>query len=300
MTSAAPGRKIKIALCQIAVTESKENNISTASKYLHEAAANGAQIAVLPECWNCPYDTSCFAEYAEKLPEAPHAFSAETSSGSLQMLRTVARETGMMVVGGSVPERDTDGAVYNTSMSVDEKGDVVAKHRKVHLFDVAVPGGINFRESDALSAGAQITAFKAPSIDAVVGVGICYDIRFPELSMLAAREHGANLLAFPGAFNMTTGPAHWELLIRARAVDNQLYVAACSPARDESGSGYVAWGHSSVVDPWGTIVATTDEKPGIVYADLDLGKVEEVRTAIPTSAQRRNDLYELKLVIGKK
>eukprot|EP00171_Calliarthron_tuberculosum_P004560 IDg4560t1 len=95
---------------------------------------------------------------------------------------------------------------------------------------------------------------------------------------------------------MTTGPAHWELLIRARAVDNQVYVAACSPARNETDSGYVAWGHSSVVDPWGTIIATTDEKPGIVYADIDLAKVDEVRTAIPISSQRRLDLYELSSV----
>lgn len=294
MASSAPSSKLKVALCQIAVTACKEDNISTAQYHLRKAAANGANIALLPECWNCPYDTACFAEYAEELPAAPCKFGASTSSASLRMLRSVARDTNMLIIGGSIPEV-VDGKYYNTSMSVDGNGNVLAKHRKVHLFDVDVPNGVQFRESDALSAGNSLTAFNAPQIDAVVGVGICYDMRFPELSMIATRNHGASLLVFPGAFNMTTGPAHWELLLRARAVDNQTFVAACSPARDNNGK-YVAWGHSSVIDPWGTVIATTDEKPDIVYADIDLRKIDEIRAAIPTSKQRRHDLYELRAV----
>ncbi|KUF97445.1 hypothetical protein AM588_10008495 [Phytophthora nicotianae] len=124
-----------------------------------------------------------------------------------------------------------------------------------------------------------------------MGVGICYDIRFPELSMLMKKQ-GAKVLLFPGAFNLTTGPAHWELLQRARAVDNQLYVAATSPARGPEG-GYQAWGHSTVISPWGEVVATCGHGESVVYAEVDLEKVEEMRRNIPTTNQSRSDLYEL-------
>ena len=122
-----------------------------------------------------------------------------------------------------------------------------------------------------------------------MGLAICYDIRFAELSMIMARR-GCKLLVFPGAFNMTTGPAHWELLQRARAVDNQVFVAACSPARDETAT-YVAWGHSTVVNPWGQVIATTEEKEGIVYASIDFDEVASFRDSLPITKQRREDLY---------
>ncbi|CAM9416275.1 unnamed protein product, partial [Hapterophycus canaliculatus] len=160
-----------------------------------------------------------------------------------------------------------------------------------HLFDIDVPGGITFKESDTLSPGNAITTVETPF--GMIGVGICYDMRFPELSM-AMRAAGSVLLCFPGAFNMTTGPAHWELLQRARALDNQCYVVTASPARNPD-SKYQAWGHSSVVDPWGTVVATTEHEGALVVAEVDIGRVEEVRKGIPVSLQKRPDLYRLEL-----
>lgn len=293
-TAASSTNKMKLALCQISVTTSKEANLASARKHLLEAADNGATVAVLPECWNCPYGSSFFPEYAEILPDV----GGVGDSPSAKMLREVAVETGMTIVGGSVPEKcedDESGNIYNTSLTYLASGEVAAKHRKVHLFDVCVPGGISFRESETLSPGNSLTNFRIGNVG--VGVGICYDVRFPELSMLCARESDVKLLVFPGAFNMTTGPAHWELLLRARALDNQVYVAACSPARKNADEkGYTAWGHSSVVDPWGTVIATTEEKEAIVYAEVDFDKVDSIRKAIPTSMQRRNDIYQLSKV----
>ncbi|KAJ2377467.1 Omega-amidase nit3, partial [Coemansia sp. RSA 2607] len=142
-------------------------------------------------------------------------------------------------------------------------------------------------ESEVLSAGNELTQFATPW--GAVGLGICYDVRFPEMAMVAARR-GCLMMVYPGAFNTTTGPLHWELLMRARAMDNQIFIAACSPARDENAE-YHAWGHSTVVDPYARVVASTDEKEGIVYADVDLSLVDEVRKAIPVYTQRRFDVY---------
>lgn len=164
---------------------------------------------------------------------------------------------------------------------------MIAKHRKIHLFDIDVPGKIRFQESETLSPGNSFTTFDTPYCK--VGVGICYDIRFPELAQVYAKLN-CKLLVYPGAFNMTTGPAHWELLQRGRALDNQLYVATVSPARD-TGAKYVAWGHSTVVNPWGEVIATTEHEETILYADIDPAYVEEVREQIPTRNQKRDDMY---------
>lgn len=166
-------------------------------------------------------------------------------------------------------------------------GEVIGKHRKVHLFDIDIPGKITFKESDILSPGSQITTFNTEY--GKIGVGICYDIRFPELAMIAARQ-GCKMMVYPGAFNMTTGPLHWELLQRARAVDNQIFVATVSPARDKD-AGYIAWGHSSVVNPNGQVIATTEDGEAIVYADIDFAELEKVRENIPVTKQRRFDVY---------
>ena len=158
----------------------------------------------------------------------------------------------------------------------------------MHLFDIDIPGKITFRESEVLSAGNKVTIVDLPGYGKV-GVAICYDIRFPELAMIAAR-HGCFLLVYPGAFNLTTGPLHWTLQARARAMDNQVYVALCSPARDIK-AGYHAWGHSIVVDPNAAVLTEAGESEEIVYADLDPGKIEETRRGIPLEGQRRFDVY---------
>eukprot|EP00190_Bangiopsis_sp_CCMP1999_P005422 CAMPEP_0198732438 /NCGR_PEP_ID=MMETSP1475-20131203/35888_1 /TAXON_ID= ORGANISM="Unidentified sp., Strain CCMP1999" /NCGR_SAMPLE_ID=MMETSP1475 /ASSEMBLY_ACC=CAM_ASM_001111 /LENGTH=292 /DNA_ID=CAMNT_0044495555 /DNA_START=297 /DNA_END=1175 /DNA_ORIENTATION=+ len=283
--------KFKLALLQIAVGADKKKNLEHAQAAVREAAKNGSRMAMLPECFNCPYDNSCFPEYAEEVPEVGTPLSDAVKGSSVGMLQTLAAEENMYIVGGSVPERSA-GKIYNTSVSVTPEGKVAAKHRKVHLFDINVPGKIKFQESEVLSAGNSPTMFDVG--DFKVSVAICYDIRFPEFAMMVANE-GAKLLCIPGAFNMTTGPAHWELLMRARALDNQMYVAACSPARDPNAS-YVAWGHSMVCSPWGEVVACTEDKEDIVYADIDMDRLREVRESIPTNRQKRTDLYTLNKV----
>lgn len=268
-------------------------------------------MAVLPEIWNSPYATSAFPKYAERLPDIGDGLSNEVdskwSSSASRLLMKAARELNMWIVGGSVPERVTttneEGAeeekIYNTCLVLNPDGVVVAKHRKVHLFDIDVPGGITFFESETLSPGSTVSHFETPYGE--IGVGICYDIRFAEYAMLLRQKHNCLVLIYPGAFNMTTGPAHWELLQKARAIDNQCFVVTASPARSEEDDNdddkkyphYTAWGHSTVVSPWGDVIATTDEKECVVIADLDLNRLAEVRSAIPIGNQRRTDLYTL-------
>ena len=172
----------------------------------------------------------------------------------------------------------------------DSDGSLLGKHRKTHLFDVDIPGEISFKESDVLSPGTELTV-----VDTAVGrlgIGICFDVRFPELAMACANR-GAQIMVYPGAFNTVTGPLHWELLQRARAVDNQMFVLTCSPSR-VPGAGYQAWGHSTAVGPWAEVIATTDEKPGTVHCELDMEQIRVRRRNMPLEKQRRGDVYELR------
>jgi len=211
------------------------------------------------------------------------------------MLSEAAKENKIYLIGGSIPEKDPSTfKIYNTSMVFNREGQMIAKHRKMHLFDIDIPGQITFKESKILTGGSEFTVFDTEYCK--IGLGICYDIRFPELALLYT-QMGVKMLCYPGAFNMTTGPAHWELLQRARAVDCQSYVTAVSPARNPD-STYTAWGHTTVVAPWGDIVATTEHDQAIVYADIDLEKADKMRTQIPTSNQKRMDLYEVSSKLG--
>jgi len=279
----------RLALVQLAVGVNKAENLARAVAKVGEAARAGAQLVSLPECFNSPYGTQVtrrpwvqpnppqhFAEYSEPVPDGP----------SCRALAAAAREHKVYLVGGSIPEREGE-KLYNTATVWCPEGQLLATHRKIHLFDIDVPGKITFTESSVLSPGNQPTTFTTPWCE--VGVGICYDIRFAELGQLY-RDRGCRLLIYPGAFNMTTGPAHWELLARGRAVDNQVYVATPSPARDTE-AGYVAWGHSTVVNAWGEVVAKAGEGEEIVYAEVDVESVASVRAMVPTSLQRRGDIY---------
>ncbi|XP_076457642.1 omega-amidase NIT2-like isoform X2 [Babylonia areolata] len=270
--------EFKLALVQLAVGASKGDNIARAISLVKKAADAGASLIALPECFNSPYGTNYFPEYAETIP-----------GPSTDALSKAAKDNKVFLVGGSIPEKDSVGKLYNTCTIFNPQGQMIGVHRKIHLFDIDIPGKIRFQESDVLSAGNQPTCFDTPFCK--VGVAICYDIRFAELAQLYA-QRGCKLLLYPGAFNMTTGPAHWELLQRGRALDNQLYVATVSPARDSSAT-YVAWGHSTVVSPWGEVVAKADHMEEILYADIDLDRVEEVRTMVPLRTQRRSDLYSV-------
>ena len=269
---------MRVALIQMPITADKAENINTACKKLREAAANGTDIAVLPEMFCCPYQNDCFRAYGE----------AENSSAQAA-LSALAAELGMYVVGGSLPEL-ADGNVYNTSYVYDRQGRQIAKHRKAHLFDIDVAGGQRFRESDTLSPGNAITTFETEF--GTCGLCICFDLRFEELARCMCLR-GAKVIFVPAAFNMTTGPAHWELLFRQRAVDNQCFTVGVSPARDET-AGYVAYGNSIAVDPWGTVLCRAGGEDITLYADLDLSRLDAVRAQLPILSARRTDLYEVR------
>jgi len=264
----------------------KAQNLIHAREKVLEAANGGAQIIVLPECFNSPYGCDYFPEYAETLLPSP---PTKEQSPSFHALSAMAVEAKAYLVGGSIPELDTKTKkYYNTSLTFSPTGELLATHRKVHLFDIDIPGKIKFKESDVLSPGNRITILDLPPYGKIA-IAICYDIRFPELAMIAARK-GCFALIYPGAFNTTTGPLHWRLQGQARAMDNQLYVALCSPARDMSAS-YHAWGHSLVCDPMAQVLVEAGEKEEIVYADLNGEKIEETRKGIPITWQRRFDVY---------
>ncbi|MCG8402170.1 MAG: carbon-nitrogen hydrolase family protein [Firmicutes bacterium] len=270
--------KFNLAVCQLRVTDDKAANITRAEKMVREAAAMGARVVVLPEMFNCPYVTELFPSYAETYPDGE----------TMRALSRVAAGCGVVLVGGSIPERDGD-LVYNTSFVFGPGGQLLGRHRKVHLFDVDLPG-LRVRESSTLGPGAGLTVVDGGFCK--LGVCICFDVRFPELARLMAMA-GAQVIIVPAAFNMVTGPVHWELSMRMRAVDNQVYVAAASPARDEN-ARYVIYGHSMLVDPWGGVICEAGTDENIILAAVDPAKIEEVRARLPLLAQMRNDLYELK------
>uniref|UniRef100_A0A6M2DNP3 omega-amidase n=1 Tax=Xenopsylla cheopis TaxID=163159 RepID=A0A6M2DNP3_XENCH len=270
--------KFKLALIQLHVTADKKNNVERALKLIETAKSNGAKLVALPECFNSPYGTEHFAAYAEEIP------CGETCKA----LSSAAKTNQVYLVGGTIPERHVDGKLYNTCTVWCPDGNLIATHRKVHLFDIHLPGKIAFKESSVLTPGECLTTFEIDKVK--IGVGICFDIRFGEMAQIY-RNQGCKMLIYPGAFNMRTGPLHWELLHRARSVDCQSFVAAISPARDPA-AGYVAWGHSFLIDPWGKILVEAEDKEDILYGEFDEQVVDDFRQQIPVYKQRRTDVYE--------
>jgi predicted amidohydrolase len=270
--------KIKLALIQMKVSSDKERNLQTAEQQIEQCARMGAELVVLPEMFCCPYQTSSFPAYAEQ-------------EGGLiwSRLSAAARRNQVYLVGGSMPELDDAGKVYNTCFIFDRIGQQIGKHRKMHLFDIAIRGGQHFRESDTLSPGSQVTLVETEFCK--LGVAICYDLRFPELARLMVLG-GAKIMVFPGAFNLTTGPAHWEILFRVRALDNQVYALGCAPARDESAS-YHSYGNSLVVSPWGDVLGRLGAEEGFLMQEIDLDEVERIRQELPLLQHRRTDCYEV-------
>jgi len=286
MTDLLLKKPVKLALIQLASGADKEKNLSHARNKVLEAASAGANIIVLPECFNSPYGCDYFPSYAETLLPSPPTID---QSPSFHALSAMAAESKAYLVGGSIPELDTKTRkYYNTSLTFSPAGKLLATHRKVHLFDIDIPGKITFKESEVLSPGNKVTILDLFPYGKIA-IAICYDIRFPELAMVAARK-GCFALIYPGAFNTTTGPLHWKLQGQARAMDNQVYVALCSPARDVNAS-YHAWGHSLVCDPMAQVLVEAGENEEIVYAELNGEKIAETRKGIPIYGQRRFDVY---------
>ena len=270
--------KIKVAAIQMPTVTDKMQNVRTAGIYLEKIKDEKPDFVIFPEMFCCPYQTQNFPVYAE-----------EEGGPVWQQLSEYAKQYGIYLIGGSMPEKDAEGKVYNTSYIFDRQGKQIGKHRKVHLFDIDVTGGQTFKESDTLTAGDHDTVFDTEF--GRMGVMLCFDIRFPELARMMVND-GAKAILVPAAFNMTTGPAHWELSFRTRALDNQIYMIGCAPMRDES-AGYISWGHSIVTDPWGRVIDMLDEKEGVLLTELDLDYEEQVREELPLLKSRRKDMYRL-------
>lgn len=270
-------KKIKVALVQMTVCERIEDSFAAAEKYTAAAAQQGCDMVLLPEMFCCPYQTANFPVYAR-----------EEGGEIWQQMSRIAKQHGVYLAG-SVPEKDSDGKVYNTAYAFDRNGRQIGKHRKMHLFDINVAGGQCFKESDTLTPGDSITTFDTEF--GVMGLCVCYDFRFPELSRLMV-DRGAKVILVPAAFNMTTGPAHWEILFRTRALDNQVFTLGAAPARDMTAE-YHSYGNSIAVSPWGDVMDRLDEKESVLYVELDLNRVDQVRGELPLLAHRRKDVYTL-------
>jgi predicted amidohydrolase len=239
------------------------------------AAADGAQLVALPEKWSLLVPGEELLEAAESL-----------SGPSFSAVRSWARELGIYLLAGSIAERG-EGKAFNTSILIGPEGDDLAIYRKIHMFDVDV-GGVAYRESEHEQAGGEIVTAPLDD-DAVLGLSVCYDLRFPELYRILA-VRGARVLAVPSAFTLATGRDHWEVLLRARAIENQAFVLAPNQV-GEASPHFSSYGHSMIVDPWGTVLAIAPDEECFVAAELDFAAQERVRESLPSLANRRPATY---------
>lgn len=242
-------------------------NLARARALAEQAAERGAALVALPEV------------FAWRGARADEASAATPIPGRVSdFLSRLARDLRVTVIGGSFLERATDGAKsYNTSLVVAPDGGIQARYRKIHLFDVDLPGAVSVCESETRASGRDVVT--APTALGIVGLSICYDLRFPELYRRLAAA-GATVLAVPSAFTFHTGAAHWEALLRARAIENQAYVIAPNQA-GKSPHGFLDYGNSLIVDPWGTVVARAGDGEQVVLAELDPERVARVRREMP-------------------
>jgi deaminated glutathione amidase len=262
----------RAAALQMCAGHDKAVNLSEAERLVSQAAAQGAELVVLPELFNLCGNLRQVAAAAESL-----------TGPTATMLSRLARQHGIWLVGGSFAEQGPAGKAYNTSLTLDPAGDVCGIYRKMHMFDVDLGPQLRIKESDSLVRGSAITSISTDLAE--IGLAICYDLRFPELfRQLSSR--GAQLLCVPAAFTKTTGLAHWELLVRARAVENQCYVIAANQV-GEHVPGSASYGHSLIVDPWGTILAAAaGEAAEVIVAEISAEVLSEVRQKLPSLCHR--------------
>src|SRR6201996_3667153 len=267
---------MRVAAVQINSTAEKARNLATAEALVRAAAADGAELAALREKWTLLADGAELAAGAEPL-DGP----------SLTAARGWARTLGIHLLAGSVSQSAEDeGKPFNASVLVGPGGAALAVYRKIHMFDVDA-GGVSYRESAHERPGEEIVTAPVGGID--VGLTICYDLRFPELYRILA-VRGARLLTIPAAFTTATGRDHWEVLLRARAIENAVFVLAPGQV-GKAPPHFDSFGRSAIVDPWGVVLATAPDEECFVAADLDLAAQERVRESIPALANRRPQSY---------
>jgi len=266
-----------VAVAQMHSTSDKERNVGRAVELIHEAAKAGAGFVLLPE----------YAVYLG--PEEGYAAVAEPIPGpTTERLGEAARRHGTYVCVGTIIEPSTDGRFFNTSVFIDPAGEVVATYRKIHLFDIDVPGEATDTESAYMDAGDRLVVVDTPAF--TLGMSICFDVRFPELYRALASA-GANVLTVPSAFTVPTGRAHWKVLLRARAIENHAYVLAAGQ-HGTTPDGIATYGHSMIVDPWGQVLQELPEGEGVLVAEIDIEEAARRRGQIPVLELRRPELYE--------
>ena len=269
--------RLRVACVQISSSGSKADNIERMEALVARAASTGADLVLLPEKWNGLGSREILHEVAEPLDGGE---TVEAMSGW-------ARTNGITLVGGSIAERrEGREKLSNTCVVFDGGGEQIAVYRKIHMFDVEV-GGHVYRESDAEEPGDGPVVCTAEGW--ALGLTVCYDVRFPELYRILAVE-GAELVTVPAAFTLYTGKDHWELLLRARAVENQCYVAAANQWGVHA-EGRASYGRTMIVDPWGVVLAQAPDEDGVVSAELDRAHLERVRRALPSLANRQPAAY---------
>jgi predicted amidohydrolase len=254
------------AAIQLNAGTDKHLNLDKAESFVAEAARRGAKLVVLPEVflWRGPTEEE--VSIAEDIP-----------GPATERLAALCRKLGVYLVAGSILERPGDGErVYNTSVLIDDAGEIKARYRKVHLFDIDLHGAVSVRESDTRRGGDAVVS--APTPLGVIALSVCYDLRFPELYRRAALG-GAEIVAIPSAFTVPTGAAHWEVLVRARAIENLVYVIAANQIG--AGSSVPSYGNSMIVDPWGKPLARAADREGVIWAEIDRGYQQRLRQQLP-------------------
>jgi deaminated glutathione amidase len=269
--------RLNVTIIQMNSQDDKQANIAAALDLIDRAAEVGARLVALPEVW--PYLG----------PDDVNRNQADPIPGPItELLAQRARRHGIYVHGGSIYEtRPGDPGMYNTTVVIDPTGEIIARYSKIHMFDVVLDGVAEYRESATVTPGDEVVVTEIDGI--LVGLAICYDLRFPELFRILALK-GAQAIMLPAAFTLTTGKDHWEALIRARAIENGLYMIA--PAQwGTHPPGNWCYGRSMVVDPWGTVMTTASDGVGIAHATVDPSRVAMVRRQIPSLANRRPEAY---------
>ena len=268
--------EMRAAAVQLNSTADKARNLATAERLVRAAARGGATLVALPEKWNLLAGGEELVAGAEPL-DGP----------SLTAARGWARELSIHLVAGSISERGGEGEkASNTSVLIGPDGEDVAVYRKIHMFDVDA-GGVSYRESEFERPGEEAVVAEVGDLSA--GLTVCYDLRFPELFRILALR-GARLIALPSAFTLATGRDHWEVLLRARAIENQLFVIAPNQW-GEAPPHYSSFGRSAIVDPWGVVLATAPDGEGFAAAELDFGAQDRIRESLPSLANRQPGAY---------
>jgi len=271
--------RLIVALVQMQSGNDKEQNLAAAERLVNEAASRGARLVALPEYFSLGAMGPLQIENAECVP-----------GPTVDRLRRIASEAQVYLVGGTVAEHaDRSGKVFNTSVVMNPLGEIIAKYSKIHLFNLQVEGKMAIRESDFLEPGK--TMVTAETDCGLIGLTICFDLRFPEIYR-ALTLRGARIIFVISSFIALTGRYHWEPLLRARAIENQVYIAAPNQAGLIPGTDQIRHGHSAIVDPWGIILSQGRDAEEVITAEIDLDYLATVRKQLPALSGRQPDVYQ--------